>query len=124
MRFIAQVPSETGWRGIMAMLLCSCQTSGPDYVCSSSVPIGDVLAQLRSSSEADNKYDILQTAAHILKDKAKFCKHEQDHTDSSVDISYEVAAAIVPNALLTFSCQLLSDKKLKLEIKMLHVMMK
>lgn len=88
------------------------QTSGSDFVCSSSVNIGDALTklkQLQDNSQRSDDDKVLE-AARILRQTAKECKAKL--ALDSIEISSDAASNIVPDNILNFVCQLLVDKKL------------
>ena len=94
------------------------QTSGSDFVCSSSVSIGNALANLmqlmqNSADNAETPKFVLK-AARTLRDEAKLAK---SHTDGemTIDFTDEAVEKIIPDSILNFVTQLLCEKNLVLD---------
>lgn len=89
---------------------------GSDYVCSSSISIGDVMNKLKTL-EDDQTLDeeiVLQTA-RILRERAKSQKatHSTQNLEDLLDVSVESAKNQTPDIILKFCLQLFSDHTLK-----------
>lgn len=92
------------------------QAKGSDVICSSSLPIGDVLMKLKQLQDESIKQDdqnIVLNAARILRDSAKSLKSTLTQTlDDLLNVSSDAAKQLVPETLYMFTRQLLVDKKL------------
>lgn len=88
------------------------QSTGSGFICSSSLPLGDALhklQKLQSEFNVDENYQTLQRAAKILRSDCKQCKHD-NHSESSIEISFDAADKLVPDTLFNFVAMLLYEK--------------
>ncbi|MES9880475.1 MAG: hypothetical protein ABW185_06285, partial [Sedimenticola sp.] len=91
------------------------QSHGSAFVCSSSVPVGDCIAQMKALQNAEDdslkagNRRVLKKAAKILRNDAKACKREASQKDS-IEITRDSASGIVPDSFYNFTSYLLTDK--------------
>ena len=88
---------------------------GSDFVCSSQLAIGDVLVKVKELQESPQQVDehMVMKTAHMLRGAIKSLKSSiQQPLEDLLNISTEAARKLIPDILLRFTCQLLSDKKL------------
>ena len=85
--------------------------SGSEFVCSSSLSIGDALAKAHSlDSSPDSHEQVTLTAKTIRQDMKSANQNDRDPLSNGMDFSSEFANKMVPNTLYNFCIQLLSDK--------------
>ena len=96
-------------------IVCMPQRNGSEFICSSTLNVGDALRKLVVLQEKyeTSEDEIIIEAAQILRTKAKECKSKNEY--NSCDISSKAAKEIVPQTIFNFTCQLLVDKKLHTE---------